>query len=74
MTGKQAVVSADFLHAPLEERLLDVSKEDRDWLDDFRILSDLIVAVARARGELTQQNVDCALGLEPPCDEAIATG
>jgi hypothetical protein len=74
MEGKQTVVPADLPHVPSQETVLDVSQEDRDWLDELRMVSDLIIALARARGELTEQDVDRALGLERPEQRADAPG
>jgi hypothetical protein len=72
MKGKQTVVPADLPHVPSQETVLDVSQEDRDWLDELRMVSDLIIALAR--GELTEQDVDRALGLEGPEQKADASG
>jgi len=72
MMGKQTVVSADH-HVP-QQWVVDVSGEERDWLDELRILSDLIIALAHARGQLTEEDLDRALGLEPPREEALTAG
>jgi hypothetical protein len=68
--GQQSGVSGDNgsgktadEEARRQERLLDVSREDREWLNELRMFSDLIIAVARTPSPLEQEDIDRALGL-----------
>ncbi len=45
---------------------LDVELHDPEMVDEIRLVTELMVVAAMAPGELEQDVIDRALGIEPP--------